>query len=352
MSDPAKLSLQEAIAQEKARLQERLEDLAEFERLAGKLNIDVPALAAALPIPAPVQVPREEPRSPFSFDGTFNSLIHCYRSDPRSQYPNLKHNVRSNYDALFNRIVADVGDERLADWNALRVRNVYEQQWAANNKLAMGRSVIGKLRLLCTYGSTVLDDDACTRLSSILGNMKFANFKPREERLTTDHAEAIIAAAHEAGFPSIAMAQAFQSDIPQLRQLDVIGEWVPSHEPGVSEIMRNAGQEKWVRGLRWSDIDSDFVLRRTLTSGRENEQKELVVDLKECSLVRVEIARFPHVRGGPVVVSENTGLPWVAQGFRQKWREIADKAGVPRSIRNADSGRKAKGETDLRAKAL
>ena len=45
----------------------------------------------------------------------------------------------------------------------------------------MGHSMIGKLRLLTSFGSVVLNDDACTRLSTILGNMRFPNSRGREK---------------------------------------------------------------------------------------------------------------------------------------------------------------------------
>ena len=43
-----------------------------------------------------------------------------------------------------------------------------------------------------------------------------------------------------------------------LRQKDVIGEWVPRSEPGPSDIWNSDG-EKWLRGLRWQEIDGNLI---------------------------------------------------------------------------------------------
>ncbi|MGQ0681197.1 hypothetical protein [Bradyrhizobium sp.] len=329
----------EAIELEEARLRERLAKLAVFKQLAQELQIplSVPANSTG-PLPTTSAVVDAKPLS-FEFDGTFAGLVHCYRTDERSPYRQLKHNVRNNYDALFNRLIEDVGDELVGDWNAQRIRNVYDSSWAANGKLHMGHSMVGKLRLLCTYGSTTLNNDACIRLSAILGNMRFQIPRSSAEPLTAEHARAIREKAHASQLGSIALAQAFQFDIQQLRQMDVIGEWVPLSEPGTSDITK--GKEKWLRGLRWSEINQEqMTLRRMQTSGRQNQQRELVVDLKDCPMIMEELNRIPPWnRLGPMIVNEKTRLPWIGSEFRRKWRQVADAAGVPKAVKNAESGR-------------
>ena len=358
MDETAKLSLEEAIAQEEARLRERLSDLAEFKRLAAKLNMPVPGLSVS-DLVKPSAPPALEPQvvvpkvlEGIDFDGTISALIYCYKNDPRSSFHNLKHTAKSHYTGTLNRLDAEIGTERIADLNAVRIQHLYNTSWAVDGKLAMGHAMVAKLRLLSSYGSVALDDDDCTRLSAILGNMRFQIPKFRGERMTLEHAKAIIEAARSSKLNSIAIAQAFQFEIPELRNMDVIGEWVPLSEPGTSEIVK--GDKKWLRGLRWSEIDDNLILRRTITSGRENQHREIVKDLRTLPLVRDQIEKWPWMRGGPVVVCEHTGLPWMPAAFRPKWREIADKAGVPSAVKYSDSGRSdsTEGDTDLRADAL
>jgi len=67
------------------------------------------------------------------------------------------------------------------------------------------------------------------------------------------------------GRPSIALAQAFQFEL-MLRQKDVIGEYVPIAEAGISDLQVDG--LKWLRGIRWEEISEDLVLRH-ITSKRQ-----------------------------------------------------------------------------------
>ena len=292
----------------------------------------------------PPQSPAPDEHRP-ALDGTFAGLIQSYRQYEKSPYRQLKHKVRLNYDFTLNRIDREIGSERLAEWDARRIQYLYDEKWAAGGKISMGHSMIGKLRLLTSFGSVVLNDDACTRLSTILGNMRFPNSRGREEILSVEQARAIRATAHNHfNWGSIALAQAFQIAFPKLRQADIIGDWVPISEPGTSEIVN--GNEKWVRGLRWSDIDENMVMRRVFTSGRRN-QKELEPNLKNRGGVIEEINRVPlEKRAGPMIICEFNRLPWTAYEFRRKWRMVADKAGIPKSVQFSDSVRALSGKDE------
>jgi hypothetical protein len=347
----------QAIELEEARLRERLEKLAVFKQLALELNISVPGGAPSAVLNSPsAQATPSEPTAPeaelgFEFKGTFKSLMDCYLQHPKSPIHQLKHNVRQAYGRSLKRLEKDIGNQRVADWKAETVQKNYDEQWASGGKTAMGYELVGKLRMLCRFGATVLNDDACIRLGGILGNMRFAVSKGSGERLTVDHARAIRATAREHfGWNSIALAQALQFEFPKLRQIDIIGEWVPMGDSPPSEIIR--GNEKWVRGLRWSDIDENMVLERVLTSGRREQHKKVRFNLKRSAMVMEEINRIPpSQRNGPMILCEFTALPWSSNEFRRKWRKVADRAGVPKSIKNVDSREKATadGEPELGA---
>lgn len=286
------------------------------------------------------------------FDGTFGSLIDVYRAHEKSPYHNLKHKVRTSYDQMLNRIRKDAGNERIFTWSAESVQKIYDSNWAAGGKVAMGHALVGKLRLLTSFGSVTLNDDACTRLSTILGNMRFPLSEKRTEYLTYDHARAIRATANTAfNWHSIALAQAFKFELSKLRPVDVIGEWVPLSEPGTSDITR--GEEKWVGGLRWSDIDENLILRRTVTSGRKNQHKVVEFDLKHHAMIMEEINRVPPWnRKGAIIICEYSNLPWSGPEFRRKWRLVADKAGIPDSLTFSDGGRGNTPETAPRTGSI
>ena len=340
MSDDAAISL-EALEREESRLRERLAKIALVKNLLSELALpqttptqNQRAQSENRAAPAPAEV---TPVASPTFDGTFHGLVWAYRHDARSNYHQLKQKVRANYDSAFKRLIEDVGSERVEEWSAERVKTIYDQSWAANGKLAMGRSMVAKLRLLCSYGSTVLNNDACTRLGAILSNMRIPNAKSNNERMSREQARAIrIAAREHFGWNSIALAQALQFEFPKLRQVDVIGEWVPLNEGPDSEIRKDG--QKWVHGLQWSDIDENLVLRKTLTSGRRNEQRTVEYSLNRSQMVREEINRVPEERRkGPMVICEFNNQPWSTNEFRRKWRIVADNAGVPKNVKNMDS---------------
>jgi hypothetical protein len=344
MSDEAKLPAQNEI---KARLVAEAEatitrDMAEFERIALKYNIGVNTFLAIIgKVPASSEpsillapelppVALENALTP-AFDGTFRGLIKSYRTHPRSPIHLLKYSVRLNYERSFNRIESDIGEERVGACSAEMINKFYEV-WKDGDKLAMAHELIGKLRLLSSFGSTVLNDDDCIRLGLILSNMRFPISRGGKlQRLTRENARAIrIAAREHFGWDSIALAAALQFEIPKLRIMDIIGEWVPLTDPAESDIKK--GSEKWIRGLRWSDLNDSFILRRTLPSGRVGQSKEFEFSLRRSQMSMEEINRVPiERRKGPMIICEFSNIPWTAPEFRRKWKIVAEKAGVPTS---------------------
>lgn len=266
------------------------------------------------------------------YDRTIRGLIECYKADPDSRYHKLRHRTRLTYDSLLARVEQDYGHIEIKDIRARELMRWHEAWTKRGTSIA--HSLVGMVRSLATFGATLLECKKCVALKVLLHDMRFTNSKPRTERLTAEHAIAIRAKAHRVYKPSIALAQAFQFECI-LRQKDVIGEWVPQSEPGpLTDIFE--GNDKWMRGLRWEEIDDDLILRH-MTSKR---QKEHEVDLKLAPMVLEELRlQFPNglPETGPVIISEKHGVPWRTSEFRRQWREIADKAGVPKGVYNMDS---------------
>jgi Phage integrase, N-terminal SAM-like domain len=260
---------------------------------------------------------------------TIASLVECYRTDARSPYSRVRYRTRQNYEAFIRRILEDCGNEKLAELRAQDIQRFYEI-WKQRG-MTMAHSVITMLRMLLSFGTTALEDSDCQRLSIILNKMRFKTPKSQAEPLTLEQVKAIIGQAHKMGRPSIALAQAIQFDCG-FQQRDVIGEWVPHSEPGVSDI--TDGDRKWIRGIRWSEIDSDLILRHaTSRNGRV-----AVVRLSEKQLVKAELDRMTKLpTGGPVIVSEESFLPYIDDTFRRLWRKIAAAVGIPKHMKNMDT---------------
>lgn len=265
------------------------------------------------------------------FDGTIRTLAECYRTDADSPYRKVRFKTRKFYDKLLGKLVKEEGDVELRDLKARTILGWHERWSDKGLKPTMGHSMIGMVRTLVNFGAVFLEDKDCERLSFVLHKMKFAQGKARSATLTAEMAIAIRKEAHRRGFPSIALAQALQFEF-MLRQKDVIGEWVPTVEPGVSDITR--GNDKWLRGLRWNEIDKDLILTH-VTSKR---QKEIKRSLRNAPMVMEELALMGELpTSGAVVICETTTLPWSDNEFRRWWRILANACGIPANVRNMDS---------------
>jgi hypothetical protein len=328
MSDATKPTMT-SLAEEKARLLARLEKIAQLEKLASELGVAISGEFEFMPT-----FPNE-PKAQ-SFDGTIAGLVQRYRTDERSPYFKLKHRVRNSYDGNLNKIVTDFGHHVIADLTADRLMGFYHQ-WAEGGKIAMGHALAAKLRLLSGFGATVLQDPYCIPFASIMRTLRFPTAQARLVPMTAAHATAIRSKAHEMGWPSIALAQAIQFEL-KLRAIDVIGEWIPISDPTPSTVAW--GNEKWVRGLRWSDIDDKLILRYVIVDKvkRKNSHE---VDLTKLPMVLEELDKLaPSMpTTGPMIICEANDRPYSSNEFRRKWRLVANKAGIPDNVRNADSVR-------------
>jgi len=281
--------------------------------------------------------------SPHQAGMTLAGLIAAYQTDRVSTYHQLRYHTRKNQDALLRRLEKAHGHVALS---AIKRRDLTEwhMDWSAGGKFSMAHSFIALIRTMCGFGASMLENEECERISLVLHRMRFPHGPPRIERLTSDQANAIrdVARSHF-GWYSVALVQALQFEL-MLRQKDCLGEWVPESEPGDTDVQYHG--EKWMRGLRWEEIDENLILRHK-TSKR---QKVLEIDLKLAPMVIEEFgmmaAGFATEDGfdrsvlptrGPIVKNEINALPWSANEFRRKWRLIATKAGVPKEIRNMDS---------------
>ena len=277
-----------------------------------------------------------------AFDGTLKTLIGCYQTDPDSPYQKNRYHVRRNRDCKLKRISERHGHEELRDIKA-RVLLAWHKDWSDNGKkLATGSAVIGQLRALFSFGATLLEDPDCERLCGVMHKMRFPGTKHRDMSITADQADAIRNKAREQfGWDSIALGQAFQFECT-LRQKDVIGEWVPVSEPGISAVVVDG--EKWLRGIVWQEIDDNLILRH-ITS---KKQKLTEVDLRLAPMVMEELAlmtggspamltRDMLPAAGPIILNEINAFPWTDNEYRRKWRKVARACGIPDNVKNMDS---------------
>ncbi|MBR0913143.1 tyrosine-type recombinase/integrase [Bradyrhizobium japonicum] len=272
---------------------------------------------------------------------TLGELVEVYQTDKISTYHQLRYHTRKNAASILKRLVDAHGSVEL---KAIKRRDLAEwyMTWADGGKVSMAHAFIAQIRTITGFGASMLEDEECERISSVLHRMRFANSPPRTERLVASQVIAIREAARKHfGWYSLALAQAIQFEC-MFRQRDIIGELVPEAEPGESDVRFNG--QKWLRGIRWEEIDDKWILKHK-TSKR---QKEIQWNLAAAEMVMEELAILVELpvdqinRGlfptkGPIIINDVTGLPWTANEYRRKWRLVADHVGVPKEVRNQDT---------------
>jgi hypothetical protein len=295
------------------------------------------------PVPPKIEGARSAPSSAekkrVGGPETVLELIDLYRTDPESPYQKVRPASRDHYHYLLNRLAEEIGGQRIAEVKAQDARNFYEG-WRATGKLTMAHHLMTMLRMIAGFGANVLEEQACIQLSVILHQIKLPMLQARKGQLTEQQVKLICAKAHERNRPSIALAQAIQFECG-LRQIEVIGEWVPREEAGAEDVIDHKRNEKWINGLTWKNFDGSILRYRESWSG-----KEQTIDLSKKPLVTSELAKWKGAKSGPVIVQDtnNKGLPWRADEFRRQWRYIARAAGVPDEVKNMDSRPKARAE--------
>ena len=91
---------------------------------------------------------------------------------------------------------------------------------------------------------------------------------------------------------------------------------------------------KWVRGIEWTQIDENNILRHTAS----RDERKLEIDLNRLPMVKAELGRIlVRPKDGPVIVFEDSKLPYQGHQFRAKWRIVADRAGIPKTVKFMDS---------------
>lgn len=280
---------------------------------------------------------------------TIAKLIDIYREDEVSPYHDLRYVTRNSSDNLMRRLRAEHGAVSI---KSIRFKTLkgWQRQWDKAGHVTMTHAFFQQLRTLINFGLSYLEDDECARVSAILRTLKVPQGPSRTVHLTAEQADLIRAHARAGQFASMALAQAFQFECA-FRQKDVIGEWVPVYEPGESEILWKG--QKWLRGIRWSEIDDNLVLKH-ITS---KKLKPVTHDLKLCPMVIDELVRaYPGLvvqdadgendmvvdrsvlpREGAIIIHEKRELPWLAPNFRFMWRWFATAAGIPDNVQNRDS---------------
>ncbi len=309
------------------------------------------------------------------FDGTVGSLVEIYQKHKKSPFNKLRYEASLTYFGQLNALKAAIGKvrvtsitfDRLTDWQA----EFAQDEDGGKPKKARSAALIWQLKAIITFGCLVLPESSgCPAVRDIFSVMAEAKMmgggsRTRKAYMTAAQCRLLCATAHAAGHHSIALEQAFAFELGVI-QKDVIGEWVPRAWPGITDVVW--GTRKWMIGMRWEEIDQNLILAHRLSKsvrGRDNVMdpeagKTKAWDLTACPMImdelrriagKAEFTRDDLPASGPLIICERRyggeQRPWTASAFRQRWRALATKAGIPTSIQNRDSRPGAATEADL-----
>ena len=262
------------------------------------------------------------------FDGTLASLIDRYSKDEESPYRDLRHRTQRTYDQQLKLLKISVGARRIDRLNGEDFRRWYRKLREPKSpgqppRIGRAHGCMTMLRILFGYGQ-VMGLPNCDKLKGILGEMRFKDTPPRRTIITYEQVVAFIKKAHELKRPELALAQALQFE-GTLRQIDVIGEWLPDPE--------GPSGTRWANGLLWQHIHDYVLVKQTTKTGQDAN-----IDFKLYPLALAELqCVLPDQRVGPVIIDRRTRQPFKERRFQKDWRAVARAAGIPDDVKNRDS---------------
>jgi hypothetical protein len=279
---------------------------------------------------------RGAPRIKAEFNGTFESLISIYETDPESSFHENKPGVKKSYLVYIRRLKGHIGGLRIDECDGTDAKRWF-REWRLDEKT--GKDRLPRARFVLAVLKAAISFGVARRLPGVrdfqaaLAEIEFPGLKARTFAPTAKQIIAARMAAHEAGAPHRALVYSLQFETT-LRQWDIIGIWVPLSERLPSSI--HDGGKKWI-GPMWSAIDENGIIKIRPTKTEHTTAVEVLFDLTVCPMVQEDLAKIPQdQRIGPLVVNQDTGLPYSYQKFNEAWRADFRAAGLPVGLWNRD----------------
>ena len=268
--------------------------------------------------------------------GTWRWAVGRYRTDAESRYHTVGDQTRRQYDYFCNVIEQTVGERLIGTTTGADLVRWYNEfktppNGADKPLLVKARGVMGQIRRVAKFGLFVGHKQAIDVVNLFEKDViTFQAGSARESAPTFEQVIAIVNMALAKGFLSIAITTLAQFEFTE-RRVSIIGKW------------EGEGEKKaWKAGWVWDSVidgtrqgitpDWQIVYFQNKTS-----KKRRAFDLTVTPLLLDLLQRTPEAeRVGPVIVSEVTGLPWVARNYASMFRKIARAAGVPDDVWSMD----------------
>lgn len=267
-------------------------------------------------------------RNRADYDGTFSSLFMRYEKHPESSFQSLKASSRHAYISYLKMLDAVIGKRRVTAVTGIDVLGWYKR-WKAPNepggreKIAAAAMTMNVLKAALAFGIIDGNRPGCRDLHYAITQMRVPKPAPRRSAPTREQIAAAREVARRMGHPGLALAYAIQFETT-LRLWDVVGQWVPMEEPGISPIV--AKGRKWF-GPTWADVDDNLILTVKPSKTINSSGATVAFDLSLCPMVMEELARVPlDDRTGPII--KHGALPYWDWRTRIIWRRISKEVGL------------------------
>jgi hypothetical protein len=262
------------------------------------------------------------------YDGTFRSLFMRYEKHPESSFRRLKASSRHAYVSYLKMLDAVIGKRRVTAVSGIDVLGWY-RKWkepdhpGGREKIAAAAMTMNVLKAALAFGIIDGNRPGCRDLHYAITQMRIPKPAPRKSAPTREQIIAARRAAHRMGHPGLALAYAIQFETT-LRLWDVVGQWVPMSEPGISPVV--ARGRKWF-GLTWADVDDSLILHAKPSKTINSSGATVDYDLSLCPMIMEEISSIPpEDRVGPII--KHGALPYWDWRTRIVWRAIAKEVGL------------------------
>lgn len=257
-------------------------------------------------------------------------VIERYLNDKTSPFQRLGPDSKDSYRWECARIRETVGEMRLdpkIEGGVLVPRRTGEdfRRWFHNWGHPPGRKptpsrathCIAMLRTLLSY-YVEIGGPGGVDLRATLSAMRFEKPPARLKAPTFQQVDAIVTKAEELGYRSIAITTLAQYELIE-RRAHIVGKW---------------DGDSWGDGWVWEGVSADWIISYYQTKkGRILRQFDLKPVQRLLDLLQTTPKEQRH---GPIIISEDTGQPWIKRRYQETFREIARAAGVPDDVFSMD----------------
>lgn len=265
----------------------------------------------------------KQPVNRNAYDGSIGSLCRLFARHEHSPMQQVKFNTAKFYSDSLKVIEQTVAARAVRAVVPIDARAWFDR-WAAPateggpQRQKRAHAAISMLRQVLRFGQA-LGYEECGKLADGLAGMRFERAAPRRQELTLAHVKAFIEAATASGNLSMAIGVATQFEL-MVRQKDVIGEYPP-------------GERQWRGSYTWEEIGAGGFWRLVTSK----TAAPATFDLTRYDLLWPLIQAVPQAERTGAIVKDHTGKPMTEGRYRKKFRALAEKAGIPRSVWNMDS---------------